>query len=106
MFTNKIQLVRVVKLNLVLFTKVGEKDIQAVVIMNLRINPTGRLLNVVKSCGKSLVAISMGNMKLQMILISLLIVIEHLGSVMALIIFQPPSIPMIVLIYTHGLTQR
>src|SRR5690625_5622873 len=67
MFTNKIQLVRVVKLNLVLFTKVGEKDIQAVVIMNLRINPIGRLLKVVKSFGKSLVAICMGNMKLQMI---------------------------------------
>src|SRR5690625_4423371 len=98
MFTNKIQLVRDVKLNLVLFTKVGEQDIQAVVIMNLRINPIGRLLNVVKSFRKSLVAICMGNMKLQMIPISLLMVMEHLGSVMALTIFQAPSIPMIVII--------
>src|SRR5690625_411384 len=98
MFTNKIQLVRVVKLNVVLLTKVGEKDIQAVVIMILRINPIGRRLIVVKSYGKSLVAICMRNMKLQMIPISLLMVMEHLGSVMALTIFQAPSIPMIAII--------
>src|SRR5690625_5177038 len=98
MFTNKIQLARLVRLNLILFTKVEEKDIQEVVIMNLRINPIGRLLKVVKSFGKSLVAICMGNMKLQMIPISLIMVMEHLGSVMALTIFQAPSIPMIVII--------
>src|SRR5690625_4595408 len=98
MFTNKIQLVRVVRLNLELFTKVGEKDIQGVVIMNLRINPIGRLLKVVKSFGKSLVAICRGTMKLPMRHITLLMVMEHLGSVMALTIFQAPSIPMIVII--------
>src|SRR5690625_2803453 len=57
-----------------------------------------RHLKVVKSFGKSLVAICMGNMKLQMIPISLLMVMEHLGSAMALTIFQAPSIPMIVII--------
>src|SRR5690625_5113616 len=98
MFTNKIQLVRVVKLNLVLFTTVGKTDIKAVVIMNLRINHIGRLLKVVKSFEKSLFAICMENMKLQMIPISLLMVMEHLGSVMALTIFQAPSIAMIVII--------